>query len=174
MDANGNITAQTEMFGRRFRLISYLDPDVAVGVQGTADTGYTCGVVRMSSGLDPANTIFTGFPVPPASGTWTYLSIVWDRDQTYALGSNGTNAILTKLKKNTFAGSPLQCYTVTSPWFVLALMPDPPPPVVPQYTNLLLDCSESNTSQGNPILWFTRNGGDNQTWRATTVGPGLP
>jgi hypothetical protein len=161
MDADGNLTQEDEFYGARFRLISYLDSDVAVGVFGTAGS-YTLGVHRLSSG-DPARTIFRG--VQFEVQFLPYLSIAWDRDPNYSFFCGAGNAVATLAPPP--AGSRVGLGWQAGPWFVLASSTDGT-----WENSYVLDCSESDTSEGNPILWWGLNNGNNQMWRATTRGLG--
>jgi hypothetical protein len=164
MDAYGNLTDQSEFDNRRFRLISYLDPDVSVGV-----FDYACGVVRLSLGGNPrpwTTTIFRGRMSWAAVEMTQILSFTWDHNPALHLSDAGGVAVVN--------GSPVVVSPVfvDGPWFILMNVFDDPEADFGRRT--VLDCAESSTEESNRILWFRENQGDNQKWRAATVGPGLP
>jgi hypothetical protein len=161
MDAAGNITDASEFGNRRFRLISYLDPDAAVGVIGGEDV-YTCRVHRLSSG-NPILTIFRGvFTVNPP--WFVGLRFAWDRVPSYTIDA-APDGSATVLKTSPISSMWVTPLFVNGPWFLLADRL-----IIPGEGYRVLDCSESDTSESNPILWWERNDGDNQKWRAATAG----
>jgi len=165
MDAYGNLTTAAEFLtGRRVRLISYLDPDVAMGVTGVGDDGWSIvGVHRLSNG-SPNETVFiAGTPEGNKSGMF-YLA--WASDTTQALSMEGDSSGQLNLEpiSPSIDGDPtyyplFQAQWQNGPWFVLSAFG----------SSDVVDISESGTGEGNPIISFQANGGGNQTWRAFDV-----
>lgn len=166
MDASGNLTSAAEFVGgRTVRLISYLDPDVAMGVFTSSETdGFPyLGVHRLSSGNPSASTFSTGAIKGFEPGAfylqWTgeagcYVSMEGQSD--YALnclpptgGDDGDPPWIPAFLANFVDGC----------WFNLTDFDQ----------NQVVDISESNTNEQNPIIAFKSNGGDNQKWRAQDI-----
>jgi len=179
MDLYGNLTELSEFDGnRQIRLISYLDPGSAVGVTGQQQYVTICDVADDDvdrtmwlaaggvAGLTLQSVLSPGgfLDVSPPSG-----------------GGEGvdTPPLSLRYPGNTIdpdnAGYIPLTYSVTfvdGCWFTLTYL------VIDgagaDGAGDVLDCSESDTTPGNPILFWPPNGGDNQKWRAATLGPGFP
>lgn len=159
MDANGNLTSQDEFSGgRRIRLISYLGPDIALGVTaadvtvlGIPMVEATVGVHHLSTG-DPARTLLIanavngGFSLSPSEAPDNFL-IAGD-----TVGVAAPDSLVIK------AGGPpvFTVQFVQGCWFTLG----------PQGEGDVFDIPASVTTEGTNILCFPLNGGENQTWRA--------
>jgi hypothetical protein len=163
MDAYGNLTSQDEFSGgRRIRLISYLGPDIALGVTAADITGplgipmveATVGVHHLSTG-DPARTVLIanavsgGFSLAPGEAPDTFL-IAGD-----TVGVAAPNSLAIQ------AGGPpvFTVQFVDGCWFTLG----------PQGEGDVFDIPASVTTEGTNVLCFPLNGGQNQTWRAEVV-----
>lgn len=170
MDAYGNLTSISEFTdGRAFRLMSYLDGDVAIGaVRAEEDDTfriYNCSVHRMSAGNNvPVTFQFRNVKVV-SSYVFFYISLVADPDYWMSYGDGGFYSGKTlglRLAKGNaqflWAPALLTVTFVQDCWFTLQT----------DSVVLAVDCSESQTNEGNPILWFEPNGGQNQIWRAAT------
>lgn len=161
MDAYGNLDSIGEFSGnKRIRLISYLDPDVALGVfPPTPDSsGWSvAGVHRLSAG-SPGQTVMRVNALGPGR-----FSLAWDADTSQYLSWEGATSgqlILEQLSQ------PQDGDRVDPPEFALDFVElcwfalnDP-------YHGAVVDVSESGTGEGNPVISFSWNGGANQLWRA--------
>lgn len=171
MDVHGNLTDQSEFeagrypAGRRVRFVSWLGEDFAIGLTG--DDGL--GIYRVSAN-PPERTIFEVFAVSGGFG----IGSVGARDK-YVV-SRGDRAQLrinywvpTVSRGDPFSTDPelqiegFKVDFVEDCWFALNN----------RARDHVFDCAASVTDDGNPILLWPWNGGDNQRWRAATVGPGL-
>ena len=163
MDANGNLTSAAEFVsGRTVRLVSYLDPDVTMGVFTTPEPdGFPwLGVHRLSSGDPGASTFSTGATAGFGAGAfyiqWTgaagcYVSMEAQANGALNLvpptgGDDGDPPWIPGFLVNFVDGC----------WFNLTDFDQ----------NKVVDVCESNTDEQNPIIGFGSNGGDNQKWRA--------
>lgn len=163
MDAYGNLTRVDEFFARSLRLISYLDPDVALGVFPPDDDslGAHCvRVHRLSSG-DPDRSVLMAYSAGPVAFS---LSPGNDLSQylTWQTGNNG----LMLLQPMPDPGNgqlvfapPFELDFVQGCWFALNNADH----------SCVVDVSESGTAQRNPIIPFEWNGGANQIWRAQAL-----
>jgi hypothetical protein len=162
MDPYGNLTTGAELAGgRRIQLISYLDPDVAMGCFDDPTGGWPrLGVHRLSSG-DPGRATFqTGnLPAYPAGDFY----ILWTAEAGTAVSMEGDS------------DGCLTCIPVTGG-------DDGDPPYYPVFKAVFVngcwfqlfdsmgeqavDIRESGTDEQNPIIPFKSNGGSNQIWRA--------
>lgn len=163
MDPYGNLTTGDELAGgRRISLISYLDPDVAMGCfdSGQGDGWPVVGVHRLSAGDPGCSTFQTGrLPHYPEGDFY----ILWTAESGTAVSMEG------------LPDGQLMCVPVTGG-------DDGDPPYYPvfkaQFVNgcwfqlwdslgeQVVDISESGTGEQNPIIPFQSNGGSNQIWRA--------
>lgn len=159
MDAYGNLTSQDEFSGgRKIRLISYLGPDIALGVTAADVTVLglpivegTVGVHHLSAG-DPAQTLLIvnavsgGFSLSPSEAPDTFL-VAGDTVKVAA-----PDSIIIQ------AGGPpvFTVQFVDGCWFTLG----------PKGEGDVFDIPASVTTEGTNILCFPLNGGQNQTWRA--------
>lgn len=163
MDAYGNLTSVDEFFGATIRLISYLDPDVALGVfpPDSDSLGAHCvRVYRLSSG-DPSRTRLTAYSASPIAFS---LSPSDDLSQylTWQTGANGL--MLFQPMPDPGNGDlvfapPFKVDFVQDCWFALNNFD----------RDSVVDISESGTAEGNAIISFPWNGGANQIWRAQTA-----
>jgi len=176
MDLYGNLTELSEFDGnRQIRLVSYLDPGVAIGVTGQEQVITICDIANddVTRTMWRAQGGGAGFTLESVQYPGGFL------DQNLFVGGN--NAPPMALRYAAYHNDPDQfwapmlSYSVTfvdSCWFTLSFL------VVDDYmaaeAGYVFDCSESDTTEGNPILLFPPNGGDNQKWRATIIGPGFP
>jgi hypothetical protein len=187
MDAYGNLTDISEFtHGRRFRLISYMNPDVAAGGFGdTSDFSLTAqfwmAVHRLSAGGDPAATIFVADQWDPGNFTLTWAGVPtwWGQtnpvylDGTGGLPDHNNAAALNRIPTASVPRAnplsqlePTPHWTVDfvyDCWFAFNRMDK----------QVVLDVCESDQTEGNAIIWFPWNNGANQIWRAATRGPGL-
>jgi hypothetical protein len=165
MDADGNLTDVSEFSGgRRIRLISMLDEDVAIGVFPGSDGWNALGVHRISSG-NPEQSIF----VATAVGDIGLFNLAWDvQPSDYMSWEGDGSGRLQVIPIGPDAGDPVQAplFTVTfvdGCWFCLE-----------NYAkSIVVDCSHSCTDENNPIIAHDWKDSDNEKWRAATVGPGL-
>lgn len=164
MDAYGNLTSQDEFSGgRRIRIISYLGEDLAIGSDGREVNlfdgipGVTGGVAlhHLSSG-DPDRTTFVaetegpGFALGRAVDPRVRLS--WgEYRQSLVVASSASIDIL--------MGSVFTVQFVDGVWFNLRTVDG----------SMVVDCAGSGTDEGQPLLGWDANGGDNQKWRAQAV-----
>jgi len=176
MDASGNLTDVSEFADFRYiRLISYLNPDVAIGAfAGAIDGAYALGVRNVSAG-EPEKTVFLVDNSPffgeelfalswPAASN---VNMFWaDNGSTLELGayydSNGHVRIDAHPDED-FDPTAFAVDFVDGCWFALN----------DRTRNHVVDCSGSGTAETNPIVSWPWNGGENQMWRAATKGPGL-
>ncbi|WP_291836724.1 hypothetical protein [Brevundimonas sp.] len=165
MDAYGNLTTDDEFLtGRRIRLISYLDPDVAMGVTGDTDTGWSgVGVHRLSNG-SPNETIFIAGVAAGSKSRMFYLAWGSDPNQALSMEGDSTGRLTLEPISQSIDGDPtyypeFQAQWQNGPWFVLSAFG----------SSQVVDISESGTGENNPIIAFQANGGGNQTWRAQDV-----
>ncbi|HEY0601055.1 hypothetical protein [Brevundimonas sp.] len=166
MDPYGNLTTSAELAGgRRIRLISYLDPDVALGCFDSSDgAGWPrLGVHRLSSG-DPDRTVFQTGRQPHFSEGDFYM--IWTDEAGCVVSMEGDS------------DGCLTCIPITGG-------DDGDPPDYPGFTAdfvngcwfalndslgiQVVDISESGTGEQNPVIAFKWNGGPNQIWRAQDV-----
>lgn len=163
MDAYGNLTSIDEFLGRSIRLISYLDPDVALGVfPPDADSnGAHCVRVHRLSSWDPNRTALMAYAAGPTAFS---LSPTDDLSQylTWETGANG----LMLLQPMPDPGNgeivfapPFEVDFVQDCWFALNNFDH----------SQVVDISESGTAESNPIISFPWNGGANQIWRALAL-----
>jgi hypothetical protein len=162
MDAYGNLTEASEFSSSlEIRIISYLGEEFAIGVTAyneTAITDFTQG--------DPNNSIFCG--IPAGNGPSDQFWLQWMSQPYYYVYSGETDGPLYLNNiSNDIEGLPPTPTTfsvnfVDGCWFTLVINSD-----------AVVDCSESDTSEGNPVINFAPNGGDNQKWRAVSNGPGI-
>ncbi|MGH8082683.1 MAG: hypothetical protein ACREP7_19055 [Lysobacter sp.] len=163
MDAYGNLTSVEEFFGANVRLISYLDPDVALGVfPPDADSaGAHCvRVHRLSSG-DPDRTALMTYSVSPIAFS---LSPANDLSQylTWETGANGLMLLQPMPDPgngDVVSGPAFKVDFVQDCWFALNDF----------NRDSVVDISESGTAELNPIISFPWNGGANQIWRAQAL-----
>ena len=174
MDAYGNLTSVSEFSnGRRIRLISYMDPDIAFGLHASRPHGggspfigeievlsleYLIGVQRLSSG-GPDSSVLRA----EASGGDTF-TLAWDADPGCLLswGDGSFQLSNDKSPLEDMSQGPESRFTVDfvdGCWFALN-NPD---------RNRVVDVSRFGTAERTPIIPFAWNGGDNQKWRAETV-----
>lgn len=173
MDAYGNLTDISEFNNSRaIRLVSYMNEDLAIGGFGGGLGGwYKLGIHHLSAGNDN-QTIFLAngagrgfFSLAWVGGPGNYVSWegqadstllmepLWRNNDPHPVGQDGDRI-------------PLPMFTVDfvdGPWFALNDL----------RKDHVFDCSRSGQDEGNPIIPFRWNGGDNQKWRAATRGPGL-
>lgn len=168
MDAFGNLTEEWEFSGdRRLRLISYLDPDVSIGV--FPPDGRLC--VHRISGASPEISIFTARPWQSRGVMGAGFCLVSYRSKTALDG---------------WRTLPQSDQAWVYEWTPSLINPDSTPDeLIVKFVDgcwfqlknprqrLVVDCGSSDISEGNPILFWEENGGDNQKWRAATTGPGL-
>ena len=170
MDAYGNLTNIDEfLVNRQIRLVSYLDPDCALGLQFDGEGGASAVVSRISTD-SPGNSIFIAIDATEEGGAGNFV-LEWagqyQGQGSYYLCSDDahqqlyTNA-LPVLGPGLTQPNQFLLNFVDGCWFNLELG-----------SNLVVDVSESDTSQGNAIVSWESNGGQNQMWRAATMGPGL-
>lgn len=165
MDAYGNLTEISEFSGgRRIRLISYLNEDVAIGGSMGTMGWYALSVHNVSTG-DPEQSIFVVHAADRGMFTldWgaqhgNWMSWEGDASNTLQLEPLSDNLAGDRVNPPEFTVD-----FVNGCWFALN---DPK-----RY--YVVDCSGSGTNAGNPITFWRWNGGNNQIWRAATIGPGL-
>ena len=210
MDAYGNLTEVSEFAGgRRIRLISYLDEDVAMGAirrSDEAEINYRLGVRHVSTD-DPADSLFAAIGGLAAwqdqfALAWAGGALPWTDggpDPSYYIsylgGADSDGQVFTVCDPLDGQGNPVPYDPANPPAWRRSQFGGPaqqlaPPslfrvsfvngcwfnlyfPVLRPGDNYVFDCAHSDTSEGNPITWFEPNGGDNQIWRAATLGPGL-
>ena len=126
MDAYGNLTTDDEFLtGRRIRLISYLDPDVAMGVTGDTDTGWSgVGVHRLSNG-SPNETIFIAGVAAGSKSRMFYLAWGSDPNQALSMEGDSTGRLTLEPISQSIDGDPtyypeFQAQWQNGPWFVLS------------------------------------------------------
>jgi|GEM_PF-1146385 len=167
MDAYGNLTTQAEFSGgRHIRLISYLGQDCAIGATGTIEPGVMgipmlvspqVGLHHLSAG-DPQRTVFIANACP---GGFT-LSRAADPRQQLAWGGERQSLTLANAEVSGIAVQPVFIVEfVDGVWFNLRT----------QDGSLVVDCAGGDTNEGQPLLAWEGNGGDNQKWRAEMVAP---
>jgi hypothetical protein len=166
MDPYGNLTTAAELAGgRRIRLISYLDPDVAIGCFDSSDgDGWPrLGVHRLSSG-DPGRTIFQSGRLPHFTEGDFYL--IWPDEAGCVVSMEGdSDGCLTCIPiTGGDDGDPpnypaFMVDFVNGCWFALN------DPLGVQ----VVDVRESGTDEQTPVIAFRWNGGPNQIWRAQDV-----
>ena len=175
MDPYGNLTSLSEFSnGRRLRLISYMDPDIAFGLHASRPQGggatfpgeiadlsiaFFIGVQRLSSG-GPDSSVLRA--EASAGDTFT---LGWDADPGCLLCWGGDAFELSNDKSvlDDASQSPAARFTVDfvdGCWFALN-NPD---------RDRVVDVSRFGTAERTPIIPFGWNGGDNQKWRAEAVG----
>lgn len=164
MDAYGNLTSIDEFSGnKRIRLISYLDPDVALGVfPPTPDSsGWSVAAVHRLSAGSGGQTLMRVNALGRSA-----FSLAWDGDTSQYLSWEGTASDQLVLEQLTqpqdgdhIAPPEFAVDFVEQCWFALN---DP-------YHGAVVDISESGTGEGNPVISFSWNGGANQIWRAQWV-----
>jgi|APAra7269097235_1048549.scaffolds.fasta_scaffold01420_12 hypothetical protein len=173
MDAYGNLTDLSEFAnGRRLRLISYMDPDIAFGLHAARPSGgsgfmgevetlaleYFIGVRRMSLGDDGA-TVLVAEAAP--GGTFT---LGWGADPGCLLiwGDGGFSLSNDRVPMDDMSGDPSTRFTidfVDGCWFALN-NPD---------HDRVADIAGEHTDERTPIIPWSWNGGSNQIWRAEAV-----
>ncbi|HEY1753149.1 MAG TPA: hypothetical protein VGG29_17970 [Caulobacteraceae bacterium] len=174
MDANGNLTDLSEFDGsRRIRLVSYMDENLAVGGFGGGLGGwYKLGIHHLSAG-NPDQTLFLANGAGPGAFSLAWVAAPGNYVSWEGQGSDGA-LLLEPLAANNDPHPvgqdgdriPLPQFTVDfvdGPWFALN----------DTRKDNVFDCSGSGQDEGNPIIPYHWNGGDNQRWRAATRGPGL-
>lgn len=164
MDAYGNLTSDDEFLtGRRIRLISYLDPDVALGVIGNENGWSDAGVHRLSNGSTD-ETIFIAGVAEGSKSRMFYLAWVSDPYQALSMEGNAAGGLRLVPISPSDDGDPtyypeFQAQWQNGCWFVLSAFG----------TSQVVDICKSGTAEKTPVIAFQANGGANQTWRAQDV-----
>lgn len=177
MDAYGNLTQLSEFSNnRRIRLISYMDPDIAMGVHATLNPPPVIespipfvrpkfltqfGVQRLSLG-DPESSVFVAAMMPD---TPELFSLGWAGDLDCVLewggGTLGIRDNYAPFMVMSDGGQTCQFTVdfVDGCWFALNL-PD---------RSQVVDIYEDRTEDRTPIILYPWHGGANQIWRAEAV-----
>jgi hypothetical protein len=173
MDAHGNLTDLSEFAnGRRLRLISYMDPDIALGLHAARPSGGSgfigeigalaleafIGVRRLSLGDDGATVL-----VAQAAQGDTF-TLGWGADPGCLLmwGGGGFSLSNDRSPLDDAAGSAGAEFTVDfvdGCWFALN-NPN---------RDRVVDIEGARTDERTPIIPWSWNGGANQIWRAEAV-----
>lgn len=173
MDAHGNLTSLSEFSnGRRLRLISYMDPDIALGLHAarftSSDSSFIgevetlalesfVGVRRLSLGDDGATVLVAQ---GAAGDTFT---LGWAADPGCLLVWGGQFTLSNdRVALAATADDPATHFTVDfvdGCWFALNT-PD---------RDRVADIEGGRTDERTPIIAFSWNGGSNQIWRAEAV-----
>lgn len=163
MDAYGNLTSAAEFVsGRTIRLISYLDTDVAMGGFGPSEPNGSpwVGVHRVSSG-NPGCTTFSTGALPGFGANAFYVQWMGEAGCYLSMEGQADDALIFLPPTGGDDGDPpwipgFLVNFVDGCWFNLT-----------DFDQIqVVDVSESNTNEQNPIIAFKPNGGDNQKWRA--------
>ncbi len=161
-DAFGNLLGiQDFTLYRQIRLHSYLDPDVVLA----CPLGGRVYVHHLSKGQAPEQTILVIQPLRNNSFCLTVGKygppLIW---VSYNAGLKYGGVNIVPRVGNAVVSSPDEIiFTVDmldgSCWFALNN----------HDRTRVADVSKSDTTEGNPIIGFEWNGGDNQRWRAQIV-----
>ncbi|GAA0635227.1 RICIN domain-containing protein [Brevundimonas lenta] len=168
MDACNNLTSQDEFAnGRRIRFISYLGQGLVIGASGQVVSG-PIGIPCMESPSVALSHLSNGnagnsiFSAQATDGGFT-LSRGGDSRQQLSWSAYREPLTLFCNEVTVIAADPVFTVTfVDGCWFTLNNADG----------SMVVDVAGSGTDEGQPLLGWDPNGGDNQKWRAevaTTV-----
>ena len=194
MDASGNLTDRSEFSsGKLIRLISYLDPDVALGVHASRPgwdpanfeasmancrtLNSSVGVHRLSTG-DPTSTMLRA-----ARRDANTFSLAWECDPfTISAGDYpgmpflfwpGSGDSYETRGKQLQLSNPMdrvsEGTSMMRSGFTVDFVDGCWFALNDTDHGVVVDITESRTAENTPIIAFAWNGGHNQIWRAQTV-----
>ncbi len=195
MDGRGNLTDASEFrSGKLIRLISYLDPDIALGVHASRpgwnfadieNSMKTCrklvssiAVQKVSSG-DPHSTMLRASTRDPDT-----FSLAWETDPFIIAESNdyaglpfvywpGKGDSYESRGKQLALSNPMdpinQGRQMMRAGFTVDFVDGCWFALNNSEHGVVVDISGSGTEENTPIIAFAWNGGHNQIWRAQTV-----
>lgn len=178
MDAYGNLTTQDEFSdGHRIRLVSYLDPDISLGLhasrpgqQNARDLmAYSVGV-GWSDYEDTTTLLASSAGRPVVEGQEQFFNLSWADDPWLQDHPDSPKSSL-KWMDGQFEMTNAAHYDGTAEtgfcvdfvegcWFALNNV----------FRNRVVDIRESRRDRNTPIISFPWNGGHNQIWRAQKIG----
>jgi hypothetical protein len=165
MDAYGNLTTQAEFAdGRHIRFISYLSQDCAIAATGQITTAFLgipmlespqVSLHHLSAG-DVERTVFVANACP---GGFALARAADARQQLSWAGHQQSLTLVDTMINSLVAQPTFIVEFVDGVWFNLRNADG----------SLVVDCAGSGTDEGQPLLAWEGNGGDNQKWRAEVV-----